>query len=593
MLGLTLREEFQGRRLKGTAIELANENNTGATQISAAEFLGITYPTPMWSLRWRRSARAAGSPSCSSASAARVSRTCSPPSTTASTAPRSRRVAEGLGHPPRPAEARRDQAAPEDARHQREPCIARTSSSSGTSSSSATRTAATSRASGRRRATSDGHPWRQALDRAVQAHADGARPRRVPDLVRRPHEHEAVPLAHLGVQLHPAPLRDRQGAPRTARARRLGPQRRDRGVPAGPPREPAPDRLQGAERAPRSPSPPAAPALRQPDERAGGADRAAIEKHVSEHLRLADVAPAEHQRVRSDFVEAWPFAPHLMTLLEDQVLVATQAQETRDLIRILADVFKSRNVDSPIITAADFRLDDDKSGIAALLDSVSNQHHANLREKAQRNLSAVLDAVKDPSRTSRTSPTSSARCGSARWRSRTRAPSPPSCTSTSRGPRRSTTTSSRPSCRPSSRTASTSTRRARASSSARRRTRRRSSSPTRATTSCSGTRPTSSTTGSAARTRGALRPRRHRERCQGLPRRRARRELDRRSVGGRRGERPSRAVGRPHPAARRSGAAGQGRSAPRHLAQGALADAPQRRALPAAARRQREPLLRP
>lgn len=125
----------------------------------------------------------------------------------------------------------------------------------------------------------------------------------------------------------------------------------------------------------------------------------AIEKHVSEHLRLADVAPAEHHRVRTDFVEAWPFATHLMTLLEDQVLVATQAQETRDLIRILADVFKSRNTDSPIITAADFRLDDDRSGIAALLDSVSNQHHAKLREKAQRNLSAVLDAVKDPKRT--------------------------------------------------------------------------------------------------------------------------------------------------------------------------------------------------
>lgn len=125
----------------------------------------------------------------------------------------------------------------------------------------------------------------------------------------------------------------------------------------------------------------------------------AIETHVAEHLRLADVAPAEHQRVRADFVEAWPFAPHLMTLLEDQVLVATQAQETRDLIRILADVFKSRNASSPIITAADFRLNDDKSGIAALLDSVSNQHHANLRERAQRNLSAVLDAVKDPAQT--------------------------------------------------------------------------------------------------------------------------------------------------------------------------------------------------
>ena len=45
MLELTLRKEFQGRRLKGTVIELANENNIGAAQIGAAEFLCITHPT--------------------------------------------------------------------------------------------------------------------------------------------------------------------------------------------------------------------------------------------------------------------------------------------------------------------------------------------------------------------------------------------------------------------------------------------------------------------------------------------------------------------------------------------------------------------
>src|SRR5271154_2860160 len=45
MLGLNLRQEFKGKRLKGTAIELSNESNTGATQIAAAEFLEITYPT--------------------------------------------------------------------------------------------------------------------------------------------------------------------------------------------------------------------------------------------------------------------------------------------------------------------------------------------------------------------------------------------------------------------------------------------------------------------------------------------------------------------------------------------------------------------
>jgi len=122
--------------------------------------------------------------------------------------------------------------------------------------------------------------------------------------------------------------------------------------------------------------------------------QATISAHVSEYLRLLEVPPSEHEEARREFVGCWPYAPHLMELLEDQVLVATQAQETRDLIRILADLFK-RHDDSPVLTAADFRLDDEKSGIAALLDSVSNQHHANLRDKAQRNLSAVLDAVKN------------------------------------------------------------------------------------------------------------------------------------------------------------------------------------------------------
>src|SRR6218665_3071219 len=45
MLNLTLREEFRGNRLKGTAIELSNDKNTGATQMAAEGFLQITYPT--------------------------------------------------------------------------------------------------------------------------------------------------------------------------------------------------------------------------------------------------------------------------------------------------------------------------------------------------------------------------------------------------------------------------------------------------------------------------------------------------------------------------------------------------------------------
>src|SRR4051812_21424535 len=42
---LTLRQEFRTAALKGTAIELATRSKTGATQIAAAEFLTITYPS--------------------------------------------------------------------------------------------------------------------------------------------------------------------------------------------------------------------------------------------------------------------------------------------------------------------------------------------------------------------------------------------------------------------------------------------------------------------------------------------------------------------------------------------------------------------
>ena len=124
---------------------------------------------------------------------------------------------------------------------------------------------------------------------------------------------------------------------------------------------------------------------------------ASIEKlvamHVSEYFRLLDVPSSEQERKRKEFSESWPYAPHLLRLLEEQVLIATDAQETRDMIRILANLYKSRGESVPVLTAADFRLDDDTSGIGALLDSVSNEHHRSLRAKAQQNIISVTEAV--------------------------------------------------------------------------------------------------------------------------------------------------------------------------------------------------------
>jgi hypothetical protein len=128
---------------------------------------------------------------------------------------------------------------------------------------------------------------------------------------------------------------------------------------------------------------------------ANGTIESLVAQHVLESFRLLDVPSAEQERKRREFTESWPYAPHLLRLLEEQVLVATDAQETRDLIRILANLYKSRGEAAPVLTAADFRLDDDSSGIGALLEAVANQHHRTLREKAQQNIISVTEARHD------------------------------------------------------------------------------------------------------------------------------------------------------------------------------------------------------
>ena len=118
-----------------------------------------------------------------------------------------------------------------------------------------------------------------------------------------------------------------------------------------------------------------------------------IGNHINEYLRLNHVSGSEHEKVKQEFIEAWPYAPHLLKLLDDQVLIATETQETRDLIRILVDVFKTAGKNSPIITAADFSIANENSGVSSLLDSVANQMQRNLRDKALRNFEAVRDAL--------------------------------------------------------------------------------------------------------------------------------------------------------------------------------------------------------
>lgn len=114
--------------------------------------------------------------------------------------------------------------------------------------------------------------------------------------------------------------------------------------------------------------------------------------YAAERLRLlhTDASEAEKERLHDETFACWPFSPELLELLENHILLSYAAQETRDLIRILAQVFRTRGAVVPVITPADFFVDGTTDEVQTLVDSIAVQAgQEKLRQIAQRNLEAV------------------------------------------------------------------------------------------------------------------------------------------------------------------------------------------------------------
>ncbi len=117
--------------------------------------------------------------------------------------------------------------------------------------------------------------------------------------------------------------------------------------------------------------------------------------YADERFRIlhADKSEAEKSRIRQEVFDCWPFSPELLELLENHILFSEAAQETRDLIRILAQVYRSRGENVPLITPGDFFVDDDSDEVQSLVDSIAVQAgQEKLRLVAQQNLASVRDA---------------------------------------------------------------------------------------------------------------------------------------------------------------------------------------------------------
>ena len=120
--------------------------------------------------------------------------------------------------------------------------------------------------------------------------------------------------------------------------------------------------------------------------------RSILDSYASERFRLrfSHLPESERSRIVSEVTACWPFSPELMELLEDHILMSQAAQETRDLIRILASSYRERAEKVPIITPADFFVDDDTCGVQSLLDSIATVgEQERLRQVAQRNLETI------------------------------------------------------------------------------------------------------------------------------------------------------------------------------------------------------------
>ena len=74
-----------------------------------------------------------------------------------------------------------------------------------------------------------------------------------------------------------------------------------------------------------------------------------VDVYASERNRLlfSDKTDADKARLRQEVVACWPFAPELLNLLEDNILMADAAQGNRDLIRTLAEVYRSAMATPP------------------------------------------------------------------------------------------------------------------------------------------------------------------------------------------------------------------------------------------------------
>ena len=124
--------------------------------------------------------------------------------------------------------------------------------------------------------------------------------------------------------------------------------------------------------------------------------KGAIEIYFTEWCRLLGKTGPEISSQQEQMIMAWPFSLDLLNVLEEQINVAMHTQETRDLILLLAYLYRSVGESVPIITPAYFGLDEERNPeLDRLIAAIGTQNTHKLAKIALQNIKVLRDTLKD------------------------------------------------------------------------------------------------------------------------------------------------------------------------------------------------------
>jgi len=124
--------------------------------------------------------------------------------------------------------------------------------------------------------------------------------------------------------------------------------------------------------------------------------KGAIDIYFTEWCRLLNKTGPEVTVQHEQMVTAWPFSLDLLNVLEEQITVATHAQETRDLILLLAYLFRAVGENTPIITPAYFGLDEERNPeLDRLIAAIGTQNTQKLAKIALQNIKVLRETLKE------------------------------------------------------------------------------------------------------------------------------------------------------------------------------------------------------